>query len=266
MPEQPEMVARAREMQALVGKTIVGVEVAQPKCLNIPAEAFEDSLTGAQILAVTHRGKWVLVETSRGWLLLGLGMGGEILLTRRSALPEKWRLVFDFDDQTCLALNFWWFGYAHFVRELGEHTMTAVLGPDAWGMSLEDFRVLLHGRRGGIKAFLLNQKRIAGIGNVYVQDPLFKAGVHPLRKIDSLTEGEVESLWRALQQILAESIDLGGSQWELNLYGQRGGWNESHLVVAYQEGKPCPQCSTLVEKIKTGSTSAYICPSCQPLG
>ena len=265
MPELPEIVARAREMQALVGKTIVDIEISQPKCLNLPVESFVESLTGAQILEVSHRGKWVVVGTSQGWLLLGLGMGGEILLLTRNRLPEKWRLVFDFVDETCLVVNFWWFGYAHFVRDLGDHPMTVDLGPDAWGITLEHFRELLQGRRGGIKAFLLNQKRIAGIGNVYVQDPLFIAGIHPLRKIDSLSDDEIESLWRSIQEILQESIDLGGTYWELNLYGQRGGWDESHLVIAYQEGKPCPQCGTLIEKIKTGSTSSFICPNCQSL-
>lgn len=266
MPELPEIVSRAREMQALVGRSITGIEVLQPKSLNVSEEVFIESLKSAEILAVSHRGKWVVVETSRGWLLLGLGMGGEILLTTRDTLPEKWRLVFDFADETCLVVNFWWFGYAHFVDDLEDHSMTADLGPDAWGLSLDAFRELLQGRRGGIKAFLLNQKRIAGIGNVYVQDPLFKAGVHPLRGIDSLSKGEVASLWQFIQEILQKSIDLGGSHWELNLYGERGGWDESHFVVAYQEGKLCPICGTLIEKIKTGSTSSFICPDCQPLG
>jgi formamidopyrimidine-DNA glycosylase len=265
MPELPEIVARAREMQALVDKTITGIEVLQPKCLNVPVENFVASLSGAQILGVSHRGKWVVVETSQGWLLLGLGMGGEILLVTRDKLPEKWRLIFDFTDGACLAINFWWFGYAHFVGDLAEHTMTDSLGPDAWGLTLDDFRALLRGRRGGIKSFLLNQKRIAGIGNVYVQDPLFKAGVHPLRGIDSLNEEEIEALWRALQETLQESIDLGGTYWEQNLFGGRGGWDESHLVIAYREGQPCPQCGTPIEKIKTGSTSGYICPRCQPM-
>ena len=88
MPEQPEIVARAGEMQALVGLTIVGIEVLQPKCLNVPEEVFIESLRGAQILSVSHRGKWVVVGTSQGWLLLGLGMGGEIILATRSTLPE----------------------------------------------------------------------------------------------------------------------------------------------------------------------------------
>ncbi len=266
MPEIPEIVARAREMQALVGKTIAGIEVLQPKCLNLSEETFVESLSGTQILDVSHRGKWVVVGTSQGWLLLGLGMGGEIILATRNSLPEKWRLIFDFADQTCLAVNFWWFGYAHFVHELGDHPMTVNLGPDAWGLTLEEFREILQGRRGGIKSFLLNQKRIAGIGNVYVQDPLFKAGVHPLRSIDSLNDEEIETLWQSIQETLQESIDLGGTYWEQTLYGGRGGWDESHLLVAYREGKPCPKCGTLIEKIKTGSTSSYICPACQPLG
>jgi formamidopyrimidine-DNA glycosylase len=266
MPELPEIVARAREMQALVGKTIVDIEVLQPKCLNISVETFVESLNGAQILDVGHRGKWVIVETSQGWLLLGLGMGGEILLVTRDTLPEKWRLIFDFADGTCLAVNFWWFGYAHYVRDLADHSMTVDLGPDAWGLTLDEFRELLQGRRGGIKSFLLNQKRIAGIGNVYAQDPLFAAGIHPLRSINSLSNEEIEVLWRSIQGMLQESIDLGGTYWEQNLYGERGGWGEGHFLVAYREGKPCPKCGAVIEKIKTGSTSTHICPVCQSFG
>ena len=250
----------------LVGKTIVGVEVVQPKCLNIPEVAFVDAVNGGRILDVTHRGKWIFVETSQGWLLISLGMGGEILLVTRSTLPQKYRLIFDFDDQTCLAINFWWFGYAHYVRNLEDHSMTAQLGPDAWGLTLEEFHMLLRGRRGGIKSFLLNQKQIAGIGNVYVQDPLFEAGIHPLRSINSLSDQEIAALWESFQGILKESIDRGGAYWEQNLYGERGGWDDSHLRVGYREGNPCPRCGTTVEKIKTGSTSSYICPNCQPLG
>ena len=122
------------------------------------------------------------------------------------------------------------------------------------------------GRRGAIKPFLLNQKRIAGIGNVYVQDPLFIAGDHPLRRIHTLSDDEVTGLWRALQETLQESIDHGGSAWEMNLYGEKGGWGERFLLVGYREGEPCPKCGVAVVKIKTGSTSGYVCPACQPLG
>ena len=266
MPELPEIAARASEMKReLVGKTIARVEVLQPKCLNVPQEAFVDGLRGARIRDVTHRGKWVVVETSQGWFLLSLGMGGEILLVTRSSLPENYKLAFDFEDETCLSVNFWWFGYAHYVLNLEDHAMTAKLGPNALDLTTEAFRELLRGRRGGIKSFLLNQKHIAGIGNVYVQDPLFKAGIHPLRRIDILGDQELELLWQATRETLQDSIDRGGSVWEQNLYGEKGEWEGGPFLVGYREGEPCPKCGTTIEKIKTGSTSSYVCPACQAL-
>jgi formamidopyrimidine-DNA glycosylase len=267
MPELPEITIFARDMQKeLVGRTISAIEVVQPKCLNVPVDEFQAALNGAEICEVTARGKWLQVETDQGWLLLGLGMGGEILLTDRDNLPEKYRLIFDLADGACLVINFWWFGYAHYTTDLAEHKMTARLGPNALGLKLDEFQALLRGRRGAIKTFLLNQKHIAGIGNVYVQDPLFKAGIHPLRSINTLSDDELARLWRALRETLLESIDQGGSAWERNLYDEKGSWDTGFFLVAYQEGQPCPVCGTTVEKIKTGSTSSYICPACQPLG
>jgi formamidopyrimidine-DNA glycosylase len=266
MPELPEITIFARDMQEeLVGRTISAIEVLQPKCLNVPVAEFQAALTGAEIRNVTTRGKWLQVETTQGWLLLGLGMGGEILLTDRGNLPEKYRLIFDLADGDCLAINFWWFGYAHYTADLAEHKMTAQLGPNALDLTLDEFQALLRGRRGAIKTFLLDQKRIAGIGNVYVQDPLFKAEIHPLRSINALSDDEVARLWKALRETLQESIDQGGSAWERNLYDEKGRWDTSFFLIAYQEGKPCPVCGTTVEKIKTGSTSSYVCPTCQPL-
>jgi formamidopyrimidine-DNA glycosylase len=266
MPELPEIAVFARDMQKeLPGRRIGGIEVLQPKCLNLPEEAFRRALVKATIERITPHGKWLQVETSQGWLLLNLGMGGEILLTTRDRLPEKFRLIVDIDGDDCLAINFWWFGYAHYVEHVADHPMVSQLGPDFMSLSLDEFRDLLRGRRGGIKSFLLNQKRVAGIGNVYGQDPLFKAGIHPLRRINTLSDEEIEALWQALRETLQESIDLGGSHWEQNLYGEHGRWDSSFFLVAYREGKPCPTCATAVEKIKTGSTSTHICPSCQRL-
>jgi formamidopyrimidine-DNA glycosylase len=266
MPESPEIFIFSRDMRKeLVGRTIRGIEVLQPKCLNVPEEDFRAALTGAEIRDVTPRGKWLQIETTLGWLLLSLGMGGEILLTNCDSLPKKYRLIFDLDNGTCLAINFWWFGYAHYVSDLNAHGMTARLGPNVLDLTLDGFQALVRGRRGAIKPFLLNQKRIAGIGNVYVQDPLFKAGIHPLRRINTLSDDQVAALWQALQETLQESIDHGGSAWELNLYGEKGGWGERFLLVGYREGQPCLRCGTEVKKIKTGSTSGYVCPACQPL-
>jgi formamidopyrimidine-DNA glycosylase len=264
MPELPEIVVFARDMQkSLVGRRIARIEVLQPKCLNLPPERFQSALSGARILSVRAHGKWLQVQTTQGWLLLNLGMGGEILLVERDHLPAKHRLLFDLDDGQTLAVNFWWFGYAHFAPDPADHPMVGKLGPHALDLSLDDFRALLAGRRGAIKALLLDQDRIAGIGNVYIQDPLFQAGIHPLRSVQTLSEREVAALWGALGETLQGSIDAGGARFELNLYGQKGGWPVEFLV-GYREGKPCPRCGTTVVKVKTGSTAGYICPSCQP--
>jgi formamidopyrimidine-DNA glycosylase len=268
MPELPEIKARAREMkQALLGKTITHIEVLQPKCLNVPPETFNKALTGAQWLDVTHHGKWLFVKTSQGWLLFNLGMGGEILLVTHDTLPEKYRLIFDFADDTCLAVNFWWFGYAHFVApdELDSHDLTAKLGPNASELTVDDLQTMLNGRRGRIKSFLLNQARIAGIGNFYIHDILFLARLHPLRQINTLSDAEIDALARAIHDGLQPAIDKGGAFYELNLYGGKGDFTMDDILVGYKEDQPCPVCSTPIEKIKTGSTSSFICPSCQPI-
>ncbi len=220
MPELPEIVVFARDMQKeLVGRTISSIKVLQPKCLNIPAAEFQDALTDAQILAVTPRGKWLQVETSKGWLLLNLGMGGEILLTDRAHLPEKYRLIFDLEDGAALVVNFWWFGYAHYVKSLDAHPMVSRLGPDALDLTLDQFRELLRGRRGTIKAFLLDQEQIAGIGNVYIQETLWRARLHPLRPANTLTRADVDRLYTAMRETLEKGIRWNGGPGEQDVWG-----------------------------------------------
>jgi len=253
--------------KALVGKTISNIEVLQPKCLNVSANAFTKALVGARLLEVTNRGKWLFVETTKGWLLINLGMGGEILLVKRSILPEKRRLIIDFKDGSALAINFWWFGYAHYVPsgDLTKHSMTAKLGPNALDVSSEQLGSLLRGKRGSVKSILLDQSRIAGIGNAYIHDILFMARLHPLRRIQTLDEQEQEALWKAIVDGLEPSVKKGGAFYEKNLLGKPGGFKLNHIIIGYKEGEGCPVCGTKIQKIKTGSTSSFICPQCQPL-
>jgi len=268
MPELPEIKSRAREMdQALKGKTIVDVKVQQPKCLNVAPRRFRAALAGARVQEVTSRGKWIFVDTTQGWVLLNMGMGGEILLVQRDALPQKWRVVFEFDDGSALTLNFWWFGYVHYAGPggLAKHTMTKELGPDATEITSEQLKKMVFGRRGAVKALLLDQTRMAGIGNAYVHDILFMAHLHPLRKLETLKPEEVDALSQAIQAGLLPSIERGGAFYEVNLYGKRGGFAREDLLIGYREGEPCPACGTVIEKVKTGSTSSFICPHCQPM-
>jgi formamidopyrimidine-DNA glycosylase len=268
MPELPEITSRAREMQrALVGKTIRSVDVLQPKCLNVATGKFKAAMAGARIKGVTNRGKWIFVETTKGWLLLNLGMGGEIRLAKRGALPEKRRAVFRFADGTALAVNFWWFGYIHYVapRKLAAHAMTRVLGPNATDLGAGDLERMTAGRRGSVKAFLLDQSNLAGIGNAYIHDILFLARLHPQRKLDTLSRKEIVALARAIQDGLVPSTKKGGAFYETSLHGRPGGFAKEDIIIGYRKGEPCPECGTAIKKIKTGSTATFICPKCQPL-
>lgn len=270
MPELPEIVLRAREFdRELAGRSVASVNVQQPKCLNVPPEEFQGRLTGRRFGGSHHRGKWIVSRVGEERLLTNLGMGGEVLLhAPGEPLPEKTQAVIALDDGHRLSVHFWWFGYLHLAPggRLGEHAMTASLGPDALSedLTLERFTELLAGRRTRIKNLLLDQNRIAGIGNMYSHDILFEARVHPMRPANSLGPDEGAALWEAMRAVLQRAIDLGGARWELDLHGRPGGFDTEHLAVGYREGEPCPSCGTAVIKLKTGSTSSFICPACQP--
>jgi formamidopyrimidine-DNA glycosylase len=266
MPELPEIASRAREMdKELTGKTIKEIEVLQPKCLNVSVRKFKSALTGAKLKGTTCHGKWLFTETTKGYLLINMGMGGELLLVDSKRMPEKWRIAFHFKDKTTLSANFWWFGYTHYAADLAKHKMSAKLGPNALDVTLAQFREMLGKRKGAVKSFLLNQERIAGIGNAYVHDILFFAGLHPLRTIDTLTDDEVEALWKGIQKGLRPALRKRGAFYEPDLYGKKGGFKFKDVIVGYREGEPCPVCGEKIVKIKTGSTASFICPKCQPL-
>jgi formamidopyrimidine-DNA glycosylase len=268
MPELPEIANRAREMQEhLTGRIIAGVEVIQPKCLNEPPDTFRTHISGAMIRSTIHRGKWILTELDRGWLLFNLGMGGELLLVHRANLPVKYRLVFDFADGDCLSVNFWWFGYSHFcsLEGIKNHPQVSKLGKNALEVTAEDLSSISSHRKTAIKTLLLDQTCIAGIGNAYIHDILFLARLHPLRPANSLSVKERNYLIDAIHRGLEPSLAKGGAFYELNLLGQKGGFQFEDILVGYREGQPCPDCSASIMKIKTGSTSSFICPKCQIL-
>jgi formamidopyrimidine-DNA glycosylase len=268
MPELPEIANLAGQLQAdVTGNVVTDVEVLQPKCLNLSPADFEEAVVGARIEDADHHGKWIRIQIDRGWLLLNLGMGGEVLLATRQTLPEKYRVIFDFADDQCLVLNFWWFGYVHYAApdELLNHKMTAKLGPNALDVDAAWLQEHLGGRRGRIKNYLLNQAEIAGIGNFYVHDILFQAGLHPLRPANTLGAEEFAALADAIHARLGLALEVSGADYELDLHGQKGGFTREDYLVAYREGEPCPVCGTAIEKSDVGSTSSFLCPSCQPL-
>jgi formamidopyrimidine-DNA glycosylase len=270
--ELPEIIVLSRQMdEALRGKTVAGVEINNPKCLNMPLDGFRSEVTGRTVEMVEPRGKWVFIHLDGGLMLLyNTGMGADTIYFRdESTAPEKYHQKIVFSDVTGFTVRVYWFSYLHLVHadRLSEHKLTAGMGlsPLDPAFTLSHFRELLAGRRTGIKSLLTNQRMVAGVGNVYIHDPLFLAGVHPLRKADTLTGAEVEKLYDSIRLILNESIEVGGLAYERNFHGQMGGYGKGSYRVAYREREPCPVCGAVIEKIKTGSTSSYICPCCQPL-
>lgn len=269
MPELPEVERLAREMDwALPGRRVAEVEVRQPKCLNVEPAEFVGLLEGGTLGHSTRKGKWILTEVDPGgWLLSNLGMGGDLFLHDAGAeLPPKFQVGLRFDDGAWLTYRFWWFGYVHAARreDLARHEMTAKLGPDpldAEAFSLEAFRAMLAGRRGAIKPFLLDQANVAGIGNVYAQDPFWLAGLHPMRPIPSLSDDDVARLHAAIVEHLRWAVELGGWEGEKGLRGEGG--RMGSLKVGYHPGEPCPRCQNPIAKVKTGATASYICEKCQ---
>jgi formamidopyrimidine-DNA glycosylase len=268
MPELPEIHHLAGQMaKELEGKVVADVEVRQEKCLNVPVSEFKRLVNGKKVGPVTPKGKWIFVNLEPdAYFLLSLGMGGNLLYHKPgAALPDKYQLAFTFDDGSHLSVGFWWFGYAHAVRDLAAHKMTAKLGvsPIDDALTYERFVGILKSKKGTIKSVILDQAVLAGIGNVYAQDILFKARLHPDRKVPTLTDKEKKALYAAMREYLKKAVELGGIAPEKDLYGNPGGLAVADFLVGYREGKPCPACGATIEKIKTGSTASYVCPKCQ---
>jgi len=268
--ELPELTILGQQMaKEIVAKRIVDVEVTNPKCLNMSFERFRHIVVGKSIQAVESRGKWLFIKLeSNQVILFNPGMGADVIHFKPDdKLPGKYQIKFTLHDGSGFTIRVWWFCYLHLMTAdtLGEHKLTSKLGvaPLDKALTLVNFKNLLSNKRGMIKYFLLDQKNIAGIGNVYVQDILFNARIHPRRTIQSLTDSEINSLYESMQSVLRESIDLGGLAYERDFYGRKGGFGAEQFKIAYKAGKPCPACSTTIEKIKTGSTSSFICPKCQ---
>jgi len=268
LPELPEIYVIADQMNKTVkGKVVETCMSTQPKCLNKPAIEYKKNLHGKRIEKVSPLGKWIeIVFSSNMRLLVNLGMGGEIcFLEKGDKEPEKSRFVLRFNDDTGFYVSFWWFGYVHLVITLEEHKMTDFLGPDPLKISSSDFEKIAGKSRGIIKNFLLNQKKIRGVGNYYAQEIFFRAGIHPLKKIENLTKDEMFRLHKAVCNVFEESISLGSSSYEKDFFGKKGRYLTEYMSVGYKEGLKCPVCGTVIQKIGTGSSSHYICPKCQSL-
>lgn len=270
MAELPELTILQKQMNdVLSGRTIKAVEALQEKCLNVPLDDFVQAVIGRRIKEVTRQGKWLIFRLDSDlYLLLNLGMGADLFHYAPGAeLPGKYQFRLLLDDGTGLTCRFWWFGYIRLLTasELPLHKETTKLGPSPLEVSFDEFKAVAEGSpRGNVKALILDQDKFSGIGNAYAHDILWKAKLHPKTKIGSLSETELKGLFGSIREIVERAIELGGL--EPDFFGQGGNMKtfERLFILGYKDGKPCPECGTTIEKIKTGSTASFICPKCQP--
>lgn len=270
MPELPEVetIRRALEKQAL-GCRITNLIVLRKDYIQTGLKQIS-SLKGLPIEAIGRRGKILAVHLTGGWILLHhLGMSGRILLKRSNEPIDPHthiRILLDdgvWEIRQCDARRF---GYLAVMREsdLDRFSPWTRLGVDALDLRLSVFCDLLRQRKQPIKSFLLDQRPVAGLGNIYADESLFRAGIHPLRPAGSLSREETKYLLQSIQHVLRESISAGGST--INDYqsldGSLGEFQRQHRVYG-KAGDPCPNCGALIEKIIVGGRSAHFCRKCQ---
>ncbi len=275
MPELPEVETLRRDLERTVlGRTITNVWVSPdaPRLVQCPFEELREHVCGARLESMSRRGKILIFELSdgQGYMLLHRRMSGNLLYRPVDALPDAFtRMVFTLDDGFELRfVDLRKFGRLWLVDDPSE--ITSVLGPEPLdeGFTVETLAEAFQGRKAPIKATLLDQTVIAGLGNLYSDESLFLAGVHPQRPANSLTLEELSRLRVGILEALAEGLHDRGSSLgttlrdHINLDGSPG--EHQHRVYVFQRtGQPCYRCETPVQRIKIGGRSTHFCPNCQ---
>jgi formamidopyrimidine-DNA glycosylase len=270
MPELPDVYILAKSMnEVLLSRPITDVVVNQPKCMNMTPRKFTNRVKDTRFESIYQRGKWIIADMDSKWsIAFNLGMGGEIRIFGKDKEPDSkfHRVVLNLDKGDWLGINHWWFGHVHLIPKgnLSSHPQLSKLGPEPLDESftVEKLRSMLEKKRGRIKSYLLDQSFIAGIGNVYVQDTLWFARLHPNRQANTLNDEDIEKLHWAIQHVLKEGIKYNGGPREQDIWGNEGTYIQ-HREVGYRTGESCPECGTTIEELRVGQTTSYICPKCQ---
>ena len=282
MPELPEVETVARGLrQAILGRRILSVTLGKTDFIDDPA-ALEQHLPGRQIEAVERYGKFMLLRLSAvsgenrvaangdaapASLLVHLGMTGQIAPSPAGQPLEKHThvcLLLD-DGRELRYTDARRFGrIAYLTKELLAEELTG-FGADPLEVSKEEFANRICGRRARIKALLLDQSVLRGVGNIYADESLWKAKIHPARLGANLSRKQSETLRHVLQNILRKAIVLRGSSISdfLDAEGKPGEYQRHHRAYG-REGKNCYRCRTLIRRAIVAGRSSYFCPRCQP--
>jgi formamidopyrimidine-DNA glycosylase len=272
LPELPEVETIRRQLAPhLEGRTLVDVEILDPRWTRpVPPDPVEEDLRGRVVEQVGRAGKYLVWRlTGERFLLIHLRMTGALLFDPPVDPPHT-RVRFTLDEGHRVAYNDpRRFGTGHLVD--GEGARDAYLGdrlgiePLTPDFTAEHLREIARGRRAPVKSFILDQRRIAGVGNIYADEALFRARIHPLRAAGTLKRPQLEALREAIEHALAAGIDAKGATIDdfRHVDGAQGSFQDL-FQVHQREGRPCPVCGTAIRKLVVGGRGTYVCEHCQP--
>ena len=264
MPELPEVETIARKLKPeLLDKTVIEADLRWPRTLAYPsARKFKQQIQGQKILRVGRRAKYLDISLTEFDLLIHLRMSGDLFIKEGKIKPEKHdRLILKLTDGKSLVFSD--------TRKFGRVWLTAnpenvlgKLGPEplSRGFTSQWLHAALHSKHRRLKPLLLDQTFLAGLGNIYTDEALHIAKLHPLAVSDSLTTEQAQALQDAVRKVLKEGIRRNGASID---WVYRGGEFQNHFRVYDRKGKPCPVCGTKIERILVGQRSTHYCPKCQ---
>ena len=271
MPELPEVETVVRDLrQPLIGARILAMWTDWEKTLHSPPQPeFAGRVRGQRVRAVNRRGKYILIELDEDVLVIHLKMSGRLYVAAREDRhdADRWvHLRFELEGGRQLRFSdVRKFGKAYLSDDVA--ALLSHLGPeplsDDFSPSL--FRQGLQGRKRAIKAQLLDQAMVAGMGNIYADEALFRAGLHPERPAADLTEGESARLHKSIREALLAGIKHEGASinWYRKPDGSKGQSQEYFFVYGRAEA-PCRRCGGVINKIRVAQRGTHFCPACQP--
>jgi formamidopyrimidine-DNA glycosylase len=266
MPELPEVETIRRALEPLLlGERLTGLEVLDARIVQGDAAQLRVEALGRRIAEVMRRGKhlMLLLEGGKG-IVLHLRMTGSLLLNEPERSPRV-RAILSFSNGTQLFFNdMRRLGTIALINDVEAYCLRLGPEPLSEGFTTDSLARCLAGRRIPVKAALLDQHLVAGVGNMYADEALFQAGLHPLIPAGDLHSGQVQRLWIAIRAVLERAIASQGAS--INTYclpnGQKGSAHDS-FSVAHKKGDPCPACGTPIDRVMVRKRGSYYCPECQ---
>ncbi|MEW6379487.1 MAG: bifunctional DNA-formamidopyrimidine glycosylase/DNA-(apurinic or apyrimidinic site) lyase [bacterium] len=274
MPELPEVETIVQSLRPrILGRKVTDLKIYLPKIIGAAGQGVPENLVGKTLVNAFRWGKNIILEFSKGWYArIHLKMTGQLLVNLpRDPVRKHTHVIFSLDGGE-LELRYRdirQFGYIQILtaEEWTKWRDGNFVGPDPLEISFPCFRERLQSRRGKIKAVLLNQAFLRGLGNIYVDETLHHAGIHPETPAARLSTEKIQALYHTMQSVLQDAIRHQGSSIRdyVESSGKQGQYQNQHLVYG-RCGLPCRRCSTRIEKIQVAGRSTCFCPRCQRRG